>query len=194
MEDYSFHSAVFADYLDRICEEFENDTLLLGFLYLDVLGRHFVARTAVYNVYLLRAEPNGCSASVHGGISAADHGTAPADIGLFSDRNIVEKVDSAENALRVLAAAPERRTFPRAVGDKNRVMTGANFIERDIFSYAGIRLKFNTKTEYVVYLSVKHRLRQTILGDSVAEHSPGFFVFIVHGDAVSAKTQPVSSR
>ena len=177
----------------RICKEFISNSLLLWFFNLNLLGRHFLLCSSVNYINFFSTEPYSSSASIHSSITAAANSNFFADINRIALNYTSEKINTAVNTLCILAFNPHRSWFPCTRCKNNGIIYAFKIFNSDILTEFNIIAKANSCFFNNFNFAVEYLFRQTILRNTVSEHTAHFFHHIENSYLV-AKLSKIVSR
>ncbi len=102
----------------------DRDVLVDGVLLFPGRRLHFLEAGADDDLHVLAAQPARRAAAIHGGIAAAQHDHALADLGDMAERDRGQPVDADMDVGSSLVAARDRQVAParRAAADEDRVV------------------------------------------------------------------------
>ncbi len=193
-EGHAGELAVVVDEFLRHEEIVDRDVLVHGVLLLPGGRLHLLEAGAHDHPHVLAAEPARGPAAVHGGIAAAQHDHALADLADVAERHAGEPVDADVNVLGGLLAAGNLEIAParRAGADEDRVpRLGQQALEAvDALAAA----EFDAEIEDVVALLVDDGFRQPEARDLGADHAAGLGVLVEHDAAVAERGEIARHR
>ena len=159
------------DYFQRVCKVFEDNAFFFSLFDLDHVSRHFILSSSVNVVDFLCSESYGSSACVHGSVSAADDRYFLSKLDFFVSHHFSEEVDTADDSCSILALASDTCRDPCSYAEQHCVKVFFNCFERDILADPGICHYFHTHSLDGENLLVKHSLWQSVLRDTVSQHT-----------------------
>ena len=162
----------------------ESYAFLYGIVILRTQCAHLVDSAAVNYVYALGTHTNGCTCSVHGGVSTTDNEAAVALLD-----NYLLAVEVALVVQAYAAKEPNGLTYALDVATRNlkllrtaRTCThkysvkalGEEVVDGIILADSSVAVDDNTQFLHLLNLSAHNIFRQTILWNTKHEHATGF--------------------
>ena len=189
LEHHAGEPAVLVGEFLRHQEIEDRDALVHGILLLPRRGLHLLEAGADHDGDLLAAEAARGTAAIHGGVAAAEHDDAPADLGDVAERNAGEPVDADMDVGGGLGAAGdvEIAAARRAGADEDRVPAFGQERLEAVDALAGAEI--DAEIEDVVALLVDHRFRQAEARNLGADHAARLGVGIEHGAVVAERRE-----
>ena len=139
---------------------------------LEVVRRHALARAAIDDDRLGRAQPLGGARGIDGGIAAAVNHDAPAEQRLVFAFHRPQHGDGIENFRGRTGGNIGALADMGADGEKCRIEAAGFHAVDDAVDFA-VELQHDAKVENSVDLGIEHVARQTIFGNSEAHHAAG---------------------
>ena len=186
LEQHAGELAVVVGEFLRHQEIEDRDVLVHGVLLFPGRRLHLLEAGAHHHLDVLAAEPARGAAAVHGGVAAAEHDDALADLGDVAERDGREPVDADMDVGGGFLAAGnvEVAAARRAGADEDRVAVFGQQRLEAVDALAAAEL--DAEIEDVVALLVDHRFRQAEARDLRADHAAGLGVLVEH-DAVDSR-------
>src|SRR5262249_36692829 len=186
LEQHAGEAAVFVGEFLRHEVVEDRDALVHGVLLLPGRRLHLLEAGAHHDLDVLAAEPARRAAAVHGGVAAAQHDHALADLVDVAERHAGEPVDAdMDVGGRLLAAGNvEIATARRAAPDEHRVPTLRQQRFEAIDAFAATEL--DAEIEDVIAFLVDDGLGQTKARDLRADHATRLRILVEH-DAMIAE-------
>src|ERR1700733_2216715 len=150
---------------------------------------HFLEAGPNDHFHVFAAEPPRREAAIHGGVAAAEHNHALADLVDVTEGDAGEPVDADVNVLgRFLAAGDvEIAAARRAAAHEDRVKV---LREQPLHTVAAVAaVKFDAEVENVTAFFVDHAFRQTEFRDLRAHHAAGQRILIEHHALVTHRRE-----
>ena len=141
---------------------------------------HVLEAGADDHFHIFTAEPAGRPAAIHGGVAAAEHNDALADLVDVTEGDAGEPVDADVNVLcRFLAAGDvEIAAARRAAAHEDRVKVLRQQRPHTVDALAAA--EFDAEVENVTAFFVDHAFRQTEFRDLRAHHPAGQRILVEH--------------
>jgi hypothetical protein len=172
----------------------DRDALMHGILFFPWRGLHLLEAGADHHRDLLAAKPARGAAAIHGGVAAAEHDDALADLADVAERDAGEPVDADMDVPGGLSAARnvEIAAARRAGTDEDGVpILGEQRLEA-VDALAGTEL--DAEIEDVAALLVDDRFGQAETRDLGADHAPRLGVGIEHHASVAERREVARDR
>ena len=172
----------------------DRDALVHGVFLFPRRRLHLLEARAHHHVDLLAAEPARRAAAVHGGVAAAEHDHALADLGGVAERHRVQPVDADVDVLGRFLAAGNVEVAParRAGADEHRVPAFGQ--QRLQAVDAGAAAELDAEIEDVAAFLVDHAVGQTEFRNLRADHAAGFGIAVEHDAMVTERRQIARHR
>ncbi len=172
----------------------DRDALVHGVFLFPRRRLHFLEAGAHHHLHVLAAEPARGAAAVHGGVAAAEHDHALADLGDVAERHRGQPVDADMDVLgRFLAAGNvEIAAARRAGADEDRVPAFRQQRLHAVDAFAAA--EFDAEAEDVAGLLVDDAVGQAEFRDLRADHAAGFRVAVEHHDVIAERRQIARHR
>ena len=157
-----------------------------GALHLLGQSRHVLLAAAVNAAHLARAQSHRTTANVHRDVAAADND----DILVAEVRHVIvtdltQHLDGGDDAVGVLALDTGLLIRVSADGDVERVMRLAQLVEGHIIADIDVQMHLDAEGDHGRDLRVEHLARQTIIGDTVAQHTAELRALFIYRDLVA---------
>ena len=146
---------------------------------LDLFGRHLVLGPAVHTGNIVTAQPDGGPQTVHGGVTATyDNGLAGVFTAPAVQGNLLQELNAAQGQILTLDAGGGRG--PAADRYGNCIIFTLEFIQLDILTHLLVTEDLDAAhLGKVGDFLIKDLLGQTVLRDTVAQHTAGLGHHIV---------------
>ena len=108
-------------HLKRICQVLEYNAFFFRFFNFYHICRHFILSSSVDIINFFRSKPYRCSAGIHSSISSAHYSNFFSKLYLLISYNFSQKVNTTDNAFRILACAAHACGYPCTYTNKNRI-------------------------------------------------------------------------
>ncbi len=177
--------------LDRR-EPLHRDALLERLLDLEVVRRHPVARAAVDDDRVGRAEPLRGARDVHRGVAAAVDDDAAAEQRLLLALHAAQHGDRVEDVRRLAGGDVGALADVGADREERRVEAALAQRRGDVRDL-GVQLERHAQIEDPLDLGVEHVAREAVLGDAEAHHAAGQRAGLVDRDRVAEASEVVGS-
>ena len=163
----------------------DRDVLVHGVLLLPGGRLHLLEAGTHHDLDVLAAEPARGAAAVHGGVAAAQHDDAAADLGDMAEGDRRQPVDADMDVGGGFLAAGKLELAParRAGADEDRVPAPGHEGLEAVDALAAHEL--DAEIEDVVALFVDDGFRQPEARDLRADHAAGLGVLVEHGAVIA---------
>ena len=155
-------------------QRFQVDSLLEGFIDLPLVGRHLGAAPAIHNRDIARAHADRCAGCVDGGVAAAYHHDAVAEvdrIGL-AEGHRTQEGDTVEHPTCFVFAGNAQ--LLRLVGTNGQEYGRKSRGEQAVdVAHRMVELQIDAESKDLVDLTIEHFPGQSIGGDAHPGHTAG---------------------
>ena len=171
----------------------ELDAFFLRLFDLPGVGRHLVPRPAVDHLHLFRAQTDGGTGRVHGGVAAAQHQHGVADVHLLAQGHLAQELDGVHGAGQILARDAQRPPHVRADADERGLEAFLLQIgELDVAAQAGVVADLHALLLDELGLAMDDVAGQAVLGDAHVHHAARHGQVLEDGGRVAHAGQVVA--